>query len=55
MLYVFNVNKQIRNNNIVLNTKSSKFKRNIAFINIKYILQLGTVHFGNITHLLSDV
>jgi hypothetical protein len=51
-LYIYNVNKQIRNNNLVLNWKTIKIKGNIAFTNIKYILQLGTVHFGNISQLI---
>jgi hypothetical protein len=53
-LYVFNVNKQISNNNIVINSKSCKFNRNIENININNTLHLATVHFVIITKLLSD-
>jgi hypothetical protein len=54
-LYVYKVNKQIRNNNSVHKSKTIKFKRNRSFINIKDYMELATVYFGNITLLFSDV
>jgi hypothetical protein len=52
-MYDYNVNKHVRNNYIIINSKSNKFKWNRAFINIKEYIVLGTVHFVNIRIVVS--
>jgi hypothetical protein len=55
MLHVDNVNEEFFNNISVRFSKTRKFERNIAFISINAISELGTVHFGIITQWFSAV